>query len=1001
MLISTKAAVYPLSALLALAPVTVSAQTTQQNAPAEPVAAGDHATPQTIVGAAAEPTSDQRNQDIVVTGSRISRRDYVSESPIVTVGQAAIATTGSPTIEATLNTLPQLTTSASASANFTGRGGQASADLRGLGQQRTLVLLDGRRMQPSSSDGSIDLNTVPTQLIDSVEVITGGASAVYGSDAVTGVVNLKLRKNVQGVELSAQKGISSYGDGDTTDVNLLVGSRFADDRGHAMIDVSYSTRDAIQFNQRSYLLNQATSASQPEGRINVNAANLPSQAAVNAIFSRYGMAPGAVSRSSTFSFNTDGTLFLQSPVVNYRSPPLENVGVYNNGLTTFAGNYFYLQTPLNRYSAYTKADYDVSENLNVWVQALYTNYNVTAQFAPGVVGSNTSVALNVPVTNPFISGDLSQLLASRPNPNAPFTIVKRLPDNGIHRERYDYDVFQLQGGLSGKLFGDWKWDADGAYGRTTLNQTEINYQSSGAINQLLGAADGGRSLCAGGFNPFGNQPISPACIAYINRTPSSRTTLERGYLDANVTGTLLNLPAGGVKVAAGADYRKDSFSFLPDTGIAAGDIAGYLPIRASSGSTSVKEVYGELLVPVFRDAFFAKELNIDAAYRYSNYDSVGGISTYKVDVDWLVVDGIRLRGGYSRATRAPSVGELFAPQQFNQATLGVLAGGGGDPCDIRSTYRAAGKPNAAAVRTLCLAQGVPAALIDNYTNINANTANVTAGNPALQAETADTFSAGIVLHPKIGNPLFSRINFSVDFYKIKLKGAVGSINNQLATQRCFNGDGSNPTYAASNFACTLIARDPGTGLISLIQNPTFNLGGYDTSGIDFAFDWTFDLDDVGFGKAGRIAFSTTVNKLDEFAIQTLPGGPFVDFAGTLGNTQIDQFADAHPNWKATTSLTYALNPFDLTLRWRFLDRMQNAANVGTTATNPPIEAVSYFDLNANVKVANSFTLSLGVVNLGNRQPPIVNTNVTGQYASDPYTYDLVGRRFFVGVKTKF
>jgi outer membrane receptor protein involved in Fe transport len=993
----TKSAVYPIGALVALS-VGAAAHAQTTAAPAASDATGGVQSPPND----AQPAPQA---DIVVTGSRIGRSSYTSESPIVSVGQDAVSASGSPTIETTLNQLPQLSSSASTSANFSTRAGQASADLRGLGQQRTLVLIDGRRMQPSGSDGSIDLNLIPTALIDNVEVITGGASAVYGSDAVTGVVNFKLRKNVDGVELSGQYGVSGRGDGATKNLNLLFGGPFSQGKGHVVFDLDYSQRDAVNFTDRKYLLGQFTSSYTPDGKLNTDATNLPSQAEVNAIFAKYGVAPGTVSRSTPFGFNADGTLFNPTGPVHYTGQYNSVIGVYQGALSSFTGNYLYAQTPLKRYNGFASTDYEISPHIKLFAQAMYSDDTVTSRTAPATVGSNTStIPLTVPVTNPFIPADLAQLLASRAQPNAPFTIVTRLSPAGDHMQRFHYSVYQFQAGASGDYgAGDWKWSVDGSIGRTDLTETDINYQSSTALNQLLQAPDGGASICSGGLNLFGQHPISAACIAYVNRTPQDITTLQQQIVEVNTDGTLFHLPAGPVKIAIGADYRRNSFSFNPDTSIASGDIAGYLPISSSHGATDVKEIYAEGLIPILRDTFLFKELNVDLAYRYSDYESVGGTSTYKADVDWKMFDGLRLRGGYSRAVRAPSVGELFAPQTQSQATLGsVTAVASGDPCDVRSAYRAPGAANAGQVRSLCLAQGVPMPIIDSYNNTTVNNAALSQGNPDLKAEIADTYSVGAVLTPHFSSPLFSRVNFSVDYYNISLKGAIGTITNLLATQRCFNADGSNPTYSQSNYYCSLISRDHSNGLITLIQNPLFNLGGYKTSGIDVTGDWAFDLDALGLkGNPGRLSISTDINYLISFDIQTVAGGPSVDYAGTILNTQIDPFADAHPHWKATSAVTYTLDPISLSLRWRYIGGMENAANVGTGGKLPPVEAVSYFDLDAGWSINNRLRLLVGIDNLFDRDPPIVNQSVAGGYQTDIYTYDIIGRRFFAQVKAKF
>jgi iron complex outermembrane receptor protein len=937
-------------------------------------------------------------QEVVVTGSRIARADYVSQTPIVTVGAEAIARSGSPTIEATLNQLPQFTPSAGAGSSFNARGGQANLNLRALGAQRTMVLVDGRRLQPANADGSADLNIIPPALIENVEIITGGASATYGSDAVAGVVNLKLKRRFEGAELDAQYGVSDKGDARTKDLALTIGGALADDRGSAVVSLGYSERDPLLFTARAYLAKQALSTNLPNGQTLTDATNLPSQAAVDAIFARYGAAAGAVSRSATLGFNTDGTLFRAANTIGYKGPTTGIYAPYGGSLYGDTGYFNFAQVPLKRYSVYAKSDYDLTPNQRVFAEALYTTYDATTQGPPPNSSSTTNV-LTVPVTNPFVPTDLRALLASRPSPTAPFTIQKRFDVLGPRIERDHYDVFQVTVGGDGRLpVKDWTWNAYGSFGRTTYRATEVNYPSTSAVQRLLSASDGGASLCAGGFNPFGDQPISGTCANYIARTAHNQTTVEQSVVEATMQGGLFSLPAGEVRFAAGADYRKSRYAYQPDALITIGDLANFQPVQASGGSSDVRELYGELLIPVLANLPLIRELNLDLAYRYSDYDTVGGVSTYKADFDWKVMSSLMLRGGYARAIRAPSVGELFTAATQDAISLGTLgAMPGGDPCDIRSAYRT-NASRAAGVRGLCLAQGVPTALIDTYLNTKTRANFTTAGNANLDAETADTFSAGFVWSPNFDISWLSRVNLSVDYYDIKIKQAIGQITAPIAVAKCFNADGSNPTYDPTNAYCALISREGGSGLIGNVTVPKLNLSGYRTSGVDVAADWRIGLPP----RAGALKFSAVVNYLDKFSIQSLPGAGFLDYAGTIQNTQIDLFSSARPRWKATSSATWATDAFDLSLRWRRIGKMGNAANVGVVGSSlPSTKAVDYYDLDAAWRVRPKVELRAGVANLLDKAPPTVVQSPIGAYNTDLNTYDLIGRRFFISLKARF
>lgn len=974
-------------AIYALAIGAMAGPAMAQNVPADTPAAGEQANPE---------------DEIIVTGSRIARRDYTSTSPITTVGQDFIAKNDSSTLETSLNQLPQIAASASSSTNTQARGGQASINLRGLGQQRTLVLLDGRRIQPSSPDGAVDLNIIPAALVGNVEIITGGASAIYGSDAVTGVVNLKLRRDLDGIEASAKFGISERGDAATRDFNLLGGTKFAGGRGSLIASIGYSRRADAPFTDRPYLRGQVLVPAIPDTLVTVSAANLPSQTALDAIFAGYGAAPGSVSPTTQISFNRDGTLFAPPGAVNYRGS-LDLPYRLNGGTLNYAVSETYTaQTPLERVTAFGHVDFELSDSVSLFAEGLYTNYSVVTGGAYANAGSSSGRPLSVPVTNPFIPEDLRAYLASRPTPGAPFRITRFTEEVGPRSERNEYDVYQVSAGLNGTLAdGGLSWSLIGSHGKTVQSTTFRGYPSIVAMQELLSAPDGGRSRCDGGYNVFGVQPISDACVAYISRTVHSRTELEQTVVEGNLSGKLFDLPAGAVKFAAGAAYRENSYAFDADPLISNGELANFLPVFSSEGKTKAREAYVELLIPVLRDVPLIRELNLAPSYRYSDYNTVGGISTYKIDADWLVTEGIRLRGGYSRAIRAPSAGELFAATNLGQAPIGSPGLIGlGDPCDVRGAYRAAGSSTAGAVRDLCLTQGIPASLIDSFTNTNPRVPFQAGGNTQLAPERADTYSVGVVLNPKFASPWVSRLSLSVDYYNIAIKEAIGQITNNVALSQCFDPT-ANPGLSTDNYYCSLLTRDPTNGQLSLIGNPLLNLAAYSSSGIDTQLDWRVNFDEIGLGGGGSFALHSVVSYLDSFKIQNLSGAPTLEYAGTIGNQQIDLFATAHPRWKATTSGTLDLGGASVTLRWRFLDKMENAANIGTGGTASGVKAVSYFDLDIGTKIADSFELSIGAVNLFDRKPPILYTNPTGVLETEPYTYDLIGRRFYMSAKAVF
>lgn len=962
--------------------------------------AGGLANAQTAAGPA--PGSDTVSE-VVVTGSRIARRDYVSESPIVTVGAEMLEKSGSATVEGALNQLPQFTASSTASSNLTSRGGQANANLRGLGQPRTLVLMDGRRLQPSNTDGSVDLNTIPDSLVENVEVITGGASAVYGSDAIAGVVNFRLKRNFEGLELKAQYGVAEKGDGETLQLSGLIGGSFAEDRGRAVLGLSYTDRKPVMMSDRDFFRISSASANLPQGAIRPDAANLPSQAAVNAIFAGYGVAPGAVPRSNTFGFNSDGTLFsAATPALNFRDDMGDLVFKLNNTYFYNTGQVYYLQLPLTRYSVFGRASYDVTDSIEAYAQAYFTSYDAETQIVAPVAGGATAPRpLTVPYNNPFLPADVAALLASRPNPTAPFLYTTRMNEVGLRVQTNDWNVHQLTLGARGKLpIKDWTFDVYGSRGETRYLETNEGYPSLSSLERLLAAPDGGASICAGGYDPFGLRTLSDQCLSYLSRTIHTSTNLTQTALQASLQGGLWDLPAGELRFAAGAEYRRNSYDFSPDPLLVNLDLVNAQATNASKGATTVKELYVELLAPLLRDMPFVDELNLDVAYRYSDYDSVGGVHTYKASLDWKPNDWLRARGGYQRAIRAPNVGELFtAPTPSSEALGNPGAIGVGDPCDVRGQYRSPAYAGSAQVRQLCLAQGIPTALIDNYRNTNSRTNTASQGNLDLREETADTFSVGVVLRPTFDSPWLRNVSLSLDYYSIELKDAIGSVTGLLTVSKCYNADGSNPTYDPSNYFCRQVDRETASGLISVINTPVLNLGGYRTAGVDAQLDWRMPLADMGLGDLpGTLSANIVASYLDKYQIQNLPDSPFQEYAGTVGNAQIDPYADTRPRWKAATTVSYELQPVAVSLQWRYIDAQSNAANVGTTGTTRGVKDRHYFDLNGRWAVNEDLDLAVGVVNLLGEEPPLVGVTPGTTSLS---TYDVVGRRFFARLTARF
>lgn len=955
--------------------------------------------------AVAQDDDDEGLEEITVTGSRIVRRDFQSASPIATVDAELLAQTGAITVETVLNTLPQFVPAITSSSNNPSNGGQANVDLRGLGTTRTLILLDGRRVAPSNASGVVDLNIIPVSLVQSIEIITGGASAVYGSDAIGGVVNFKL-KEFDGLEVSAGWGQTDRSDGEQFNVSVTGGTGFANGRGHVMGNISFVDRDKVTHGDRDFsrfaqgftggqFVNSG-SATIPQGRFDTATSNLPTQAAVDAVFAQYGVAAGDVIAASNFGFNEDGTIFSIVPALNFTGDPalLTNAASFNyNFAPTNA-----LQLPLDRTSFFGKGSFELTDSVEIYAQVLYTDYTVFSQLAP-----SPATGLTVPVTNPNIPADLATILASRTKcidmldpctigsgADDDFRFRRRMQESGLRTRNLDYTVQQYTVGLQGDLAGEWSFDIFGSYGEVESTEAQGGNLSRSAYQELLEAPDGGQALC-GGFNPFGIDQISDECTAFMAIDAVHFRGGSMRNFEANIQGPVASLPAGDLVIAAGIAYKSDSFFEDFDSRTQAdpvtmeSDVIGFNSDSDLSAQTDVAEIYVEALVPIVNDRPGFYNLEATFGYRWSDYSTAGSVESYKAELMYSPVESLTLRGTFQRAVRAPSINELFAP--ITESFHGLDE----DPCSNDSDARAG--PDAAQVEQLCIDQGLPAAALPVYNYTNQQVAGgLAGGNPDLFEETADSFSLGVVFQSPFDG-VFSDLQFSADFYQIEIEDAIATVDAATFIARCYDRE-FNPSFSNDNVFCSLFRRDPVTSEIIDAIEQDKNLAQFKAAGIDIQLDWGMD---IGSGILGVSWIATHLTKWER---QALPGDAFVDLSGTIGNRSIG-IAVARPDWKWTLNADYAIGNLGLNARWRHIDDM-------TDDTQPTVTTgdVEYFDVGASYAFTDMFggTLSglsarVGVTNVGDKQPPIIAHRV--QANTDPSSFDTLGRRYFVNVTYSF
>jgi outer membrane receptor protein involved in Fe transport len=1005
--------------------------------------------------AAQQAQSGSEVSEIVVTGSRIVRQDYVATSPIATVTGEQLQSNADITLDTYLNNLPQVVPSGTTTSNNPGNGGQSNIDLRGLGPNRNIVLIDGRRAMPSSNDLTVDLNTIPAALIQNVEVITGGAGAAYGADAIAGAVNIRLKTDFQGLDMRmTYQNSTEFWDAEEFNFSLVAGGNFADGKGNAVIAFDRSTREGMIKSQRKFSQNATSTTSfLPEGNLFWAGTNAPSLAALQGVFAKYGVAPGNIALSSgTLGFNLDGTMFYRGVfnnplnVQNFRYPV---DGQVNQRLYPDVYSYNFdfvniLALPLDRYSLMSKLNYKFDNDIEIFANMGWTQYVASTALAPTpfptvntrnacdagptdvvsalvTCGSGVAQQIVIPTTNPFIPTDLRTLLNSRAG-NDPgltgagateaFRMRQRTLGLGLRESKFTNTVVQFMAGIRGPV-GDTGWDFE-AYvseGRTEIGEQQLGGLDTQRLQTLLEAPDGGASICAGGFNIFGRQPISAACADYLEVSTLIRTMMKQQVGQAFVRGPLMTLPAGQVQAVAGVEYR--GFEYQLDPGAASGPLSGPNTQNPDEGNNEFKDIFGELLIPLVKDLPFAKsvELNVGARYSQSDFtDKINGIKVgprgswaYKAEIDWQIVDPLRARMSYQRSVREPNFSELFsgggsAPQYF-------------DPCSITSQFRQGGGAQAAALcQNAGFNGGVAAGSINNYVQTPGSQIGVDLlGNTSLDPEVGDTFTAGIVWRSPWDNQWLSRLQGSVDYYRIKVKDAILTPTPNQIVAACYNYYGTNPTMDANDEDCQGILRT-GTDIL-WVYNPATdfaeftadNGGKIDTSGVDVQVDWGFDWGWLGHDSWGAVRANLLVTYLIDFKTQDpISGVPEIDFAGTAnyfgGGLAVGQ---SFPKLKATANVAWDVGPFGVNVRGRFIDGMENRLNLefpGETEFTGP-DSVWYWDIAGNWKMTDNVEFRLGVNNVFDKQAESYNPNV--QSGTDPSTYDVVGRRVFGTIRLRF
>ncbi|MBX3561054.1 MAG: TonB-dependent receptor [Sphingomonas sp.] len=933
------------------------------------------------------------NEAIVITGSRIARRDLTSTSPLTVVGDEEFTLSGSVNVEQVINTLPQVVPGATAFSNNPG-GGIATLNLRGLGSQRNLVLVNGRRYIFYSTNQVTDLNTIPQFLIESVDVVTGGASAVYGSDALAGVTNFRLRRDLDGILMGGQYSITEEGDGRRYNAYVAIGSQFADGRGNVAVFAEYYNRGQIMQADRDFsffALGDSGSSLIPLG-----SAGVPQGRFV-------AVGPASVGAGTNYAgsgafFGTPGT-----------STP------YNG--TTDSYNYApanYLMVPQERWLLGGYGEYEIAPGINAYAEITYVNNRVANELAATPVTQVTDFQLAA-IQGLVSAADFAQLqtiaarqqaaiaggsLAFGPvaagtltlpalNPgctdvNDPTTCqVVRLQANtrttGIASRNVtdDRNAFRVLAGVRGDLTDTLTYDVYYMFSRTRNASVQLGNVSRSAFTRLAGN---------GTCNVFGENQLSEDCIRQISILAQNGTISQLQVAQASISGPLFTFGSATdpVAFAAGVEWRSMGAEFIPDTALSSGDVVGFNAGQPTAGSYDAKEAFLELRIPIVQDGFIHR-FELSGAVRYSDYSlaNVGGVWAYAAGAEFAPVRDITFRGQYQRAIRAPNVGELFGGRSvgFPPAT---------DPC-----AGAAAIP-AGPLRDTCIATGVPASALGTGLILqpNAQIQGAFGGNPNLQEEVGDTWTAGVVLRPSF----IPRLNITVDWYDIRIQNSIaaagGGVNNIL--NLCYN-----VIQNASSGICGLISRDP----LGVISGPPFvvtatlaNLSEFNTEGIDFQIDYSLPINTSLWGSGtSRLSFFLLGNYSWNNSFTPLVDLPddVVECAGFFGLS----CGNPTPTWKWSSRLSWMDGPMTTSLRWRHVGAVDDD-NPGTVFVVDRIGSYDLFDLSFGFNVNDNLTLNLGVNNLFDKSPPIIGNNQE-QANTYPGVYDVIGRDFFVSASLRF
>ncbi|USE67686.1 TonB-dependent receptor [Pseudoalteromonas maricaloris] len=924
-------------------------------------------------------------EKIQVTGSRILREGAIAPAPVTVISGESLLSSGVTNIGEALNDLPALanTYSLANGGRNIGTAGLSMLDLRGMGTARTLVLVDGKRHVGSSPGSSaVDVNNIPSNWIERVEIITGGASAVYGADAVTGVVNFILKKDIQGFDLSVSKGSAEEGPYENEKFSLSYGVDFDGGKGNVGISVSHVKQDGMTAKDRAQTRAPITSVSNPADKDyrDENGNYVHDGVPDKLTIPNGGWFDDAKEGNFYLVENDQDVWYIFNPDGSVRP---QKLGTTYSDYGKCSGDcdildltrYTELQPTFENTNVNIKANYDITTDINAYASAKYVKSEADSIGQPSFFeygNSRGTGAFIIKRDNAYIHESLAQLMDSKGVEQ--FAMHRFMEDAGRRYEFNERETTRFVVGATGVVADDWDFDVSAVYGKTETSQTNAGNTIKARVKQSADAIKlaNGDIVCrdmearAAGCVPtslFGYGAVSDEAAAWFNTTSISESTIKQTVFNANISNSAIyELPAGYVGVSFGVEYRKEESDSLPDAFAATG--ATFLnAIQEEHGDFTVREAFTEISIPLLSDVLLAQDLSFDLAARFADYSTIGDTLSWKAGINWTVTDELRIRATKSQAMRAPNITELYGPQSetfFSSIT---------DPCQKGQVQDANRRAN-------CDALGIPVDF-DAIATVS-SIPGLSGGNPELKEEESDSVTYGVVYTPEA----IEGFTVTLDYWKIEIDDAIDAVAGQDILDKCVDS-----LTGIDNQFCALITRDA-DGELRNIRSITQNVAKQSAEGVDFEFGYDFDLLE---GRMTTSLIGTYLISRKEYPFQVDPTD-FIQNAGTEGEAE----------WQAMLSLGYKVGNWQFGSKTRYLDEVSRYTEQELEKNPDPNSLMGYgtyfiTDIRGGYSFENGITLELGVDNVFDRDLPGYTTGTGVGTAS----YDNIGRMYYGAITYQF